>query len=302
MSSLGLNDHHQAAIVNYLRFARYQKNLRLKSVKRSFEDVRTSQLTDDTFTLDEVSDILNGLLSVIMGEVDEELGHAAHTNTLLLMQVFQQAEKWHLKLQADISELENRELLEQIKDFEEHEFAGATRDSDFRHTLRLQPLNESGGTALLNMEIERMNEENEKLKERLKHVESQALTVQKEKSALQAQIDRLKMDSSASKNRSPERSGDEVDELRRQVSGLKTSLDKTSSMTRAEREQMERDLSGTKHELLRIQEMLELAEKELEKKVSQTAPFKNLKQMLQKKNEQMKDLRKRLSKYEKVDD
>src|SRR6218665_2157371 len=44
-----------------------------------------------------------------------------------------------------------RELLEQIKDFEEHEFAGATRDSDFRHTLRLQPLNESGGTALLNM-------------------------------------------------------------------------------------------------------------------------------------------------------
>ena len=36
--------------------------------------------------------------------------------------------------------------------------------------------------------------------------------------------------------------------------------------------------------------------------VSQTAPFKNLKQMLQKKNEQMKDLRKRLAKYEDLDD
>ena len=34
---------------------------------------------------------------------------------------------------------------------------------------------------------------------------------------------------------------------------------------------------------------------ELEKKVSQTAPFRNLKQMLQKKNEQIKDLRRRLS-------
>ena len=37
--------------------------------------------------------------------------------------------------------------------------------------------------------------------------------------------------------------------------------------------------------------------KELEKKVSQTAPFQNLKQMLQKKNDQIKDLRRRLSKY-----
>jgi len=35
--------------------------------------------------------------------------------------------------------------------------------------------------------------------------------------------------------------------------------------------------------------------KELEKKVSQTAPFQNLKQMLQKKNDQIKDLRRRLS-------
>jgi leucine zipper transcription factor-like protein 1 len=42
--------------------------------------------------------------------------------------------------------------------------------------------------------------------------------------------------------------------------------------------------------------------KELEKKVSQTAPFQNLKAMVQKKNDQLKDLRKRLSKYESVDD
>ena len=37
-------------------------------------------------------------------------------------------------------------------------------------------------------------------------------------------------------------------------------------------------------------------QQELEKKVSQTNPFKNLKKMLMKKNEQLKDLRKRLSK------
>ena len=63
---------------------------------------------EDTFTCDEVTEMLEGLLSVVRGEVESELINTAHTNVLLLRQVFQQAEKWHLKLQADISELENR--------------------------------------------------------------------------------------------------------------------------------------------------------------------------------------------------
>ena len=65
-------------------------------------------LVEDTFTVDEVEEMLDGLLTVVRGEVEGELINTAHTNVLLLRQVFQQAEKWHLKLQADISELENR--------------------------------------------------------------------------------------------------------------------------------------------------------------------------------------------------
>jgi len=42
----------------------------------------------------------------------------------------------------------HRELLEQIKDFEEKEFSGvASRETEFKP--RLEPLNESGGSALL---------------------------------------------------------------------------------------------------------------------------------------------------------
>jgi len=70
--------------------------------------LNVDRLTDDTFTIDEVNEMLDSLLSVVRGEVDNELDHTAHTNILLLVQLFQQAEKWHLKLQADISELENR--------------------------------------------------------------------------------------------------------------------------------------------------------------------------------------------------
>lgn len=60
--------------------------------------------------MDEITEMLDGLCAVVRGEVESELINTAHKNTLLLRQLFCQAEKWHLKLQADISELENRYL------------------------------------------------------------------------------------------------------------------------------------------------------------------------------------------------
>ncbi len=66
------------------------------------------RLIEDTYTIDEVIEMLDSLCAVVKGEVELELTNAAHTNVLLLRQLFSQAEKWHLKLQADISELENR--------------------------------------------------------------------------------------------------------------------------------------------------------------------------------------------------
>ncbi len=65
-------------------------------------------VVEDTYTLEEVLEMLESLQSVVRGEVESELINTAHTNVLLLRQVFSQAEKWYLNLQADISELENR--------------------------------------------------------------------------------------------------------------------------------------------------------------------------------------------------
>ena len=52
--------------------------------------------------------MLSGLCSAVKADFELELVNTAHTSALLLKQLFEQAEKWHLKLQADISELENR--------------------------------------------------------------------------------------------------------------------------------------------------------------------------------------------------
>lgn len=296
MSKLGVNEHHQAQVVNYMRFSRYQRGQRLRAVEMCFEELKSSRLDETTYTIDEVTEMLDGLLSVVRGEVEGELDNTAYTNVLLLRQMFQQAEKWHLKLQADISELENRELIETIADFEEREFAGTTRDTDFNSVLRkmkLAPINESGGAALLHMKIEELEKENLKLSE-------QRIQLEKQVKSLGGSV---AVSAAASSVAGGANQNDgEVNDLRKKLASLESDLDSTKRGSANSSNSMEKDLVSTKHELLRIKEMLEMAEKELEKKVSQTNPFKNLKQMLVKKNDQLKELRKRLSKYEKVDD
>ena len=53
-------------------------------------------------------DIKLPLPQAVTNEVETELINSAHTNVLLLQQLFGQGEKWHLNLDTDLSELENR--------------------------------------------------------------------------------------------------------------------------------------------------------------------------------------------------
>ncbi|CAI9724244.1 Hypothetical predicted protein [Octopus vulgaris] len=269
-SVLGLNEHHQAQVVAYMRFVRFHRSQQLRAINSCFNDVKCSRLTEDTYTNYEVEELLDGLLQVIRGDMESELINMAHTNILLLRQMFQQSENWHLKLKADISELENVELLEKIKLFEEQEFSSKKKDSPVR--VKLMPMNESGGSDLLQMRITELEEENARLKQKLSRLEGQK----------------------------PDDDGI-IQDLEKQMTDLKSELQMNKD-TQPKLLAVESDLSDTKQELLKVNEMLELAEKEMEKKVSQTAPFKNLKSMLQKKNEQIKELRQRLSKYEETED
>ncbi|ESO86837.1 hypothetical protein LOTGIDRAFT_128288, partial [Lottia gigantea] len=290
-SELGVNEHHQNQVVNYMRFARYQRGQRLRAVDACFEELQDSRLNDATFTRDEMVDMLDGLLAVVRGEVESELINTAHTNVLMMRQMFQQSEKWHLKLQADISELENRNLLEQIKEFEEREFTGTKRDTDFTPS-KLTPLNETGGTALLHMRIDEITKDNDELRKRLSKYEKVVKSRFKTQ-ALSSDLEKAEAELRARKSNVTQ---EDLEDLHRKMSGLQSDLERTKRAGDDTAANLTHDLSGTKHELLKVREMLEMAEKELEKKVSQTNPFKNLKQMLQKKNDQMKELRKRLSK------
>ncbi|XP_073237079.1 leucine zipper transcription factor-like protein 1 isoform X2 [Porites lutea] len=294
---IGLNEHHQQIVVNYLRFARYGRAQRLRGVDASFEELKDSRLVDDTYTLDEVTDMLDGLCAVVRGEVESELINAAHTNVLLLRQVFSQAEKWHLKLQADISELENRELIEEIAKFEEREFSATKSTSQSKlsklsQATKLEPLNEGSGSALLQMEINRLNEENTKLRERMKTLEGKATSAIGERSKLQADLESTQAALKSKGN------AKEMAELEEQMAAAKMDLKRAKDKGSSHAASLEEELTSSKHEILKLQHDLEEAQKDLTKKFNETTQYKNMKQMLTSKNDQIKDLRGRLRKYE----
>lgn len=280
-----------------MRFARSKRGLRLKTVDSCFQDLKESRLVEETFTADEVSEVLNGLQAVVHSEVESELINTAYTNVLLLRQLFSQAEKWYLKLQSDISELENRELLEQVAEFEKAEFTSSSKKPIMDTAKpKLAPLNEGGTTELLNKEIVRLQEENEKLKTRLKTIEMQATHALDEKSKLERALQDLQLDRGNQKDFI--KAQEDLSDLEDTVAALKSEFEKTLDDKTENQKSLEENLVTARHDLLRVQEQLRMTEKELEKKFQQTAAYRNMKEILTKKNDQIKELRKQLAKYE----
>ena len=64
--------------------------------------------TDDTYTIDEVTEMLNSLESVVRAEIESELIFTAHTNVLLINQILQQAQKQRVEVDVDVFKLEDR--------------------------------------------------------------------------------------------------------------------------------------------------------------------------------------------------
>uniref|UniRef100_A0A0P4WAX0 Leucine zipper transcription factor-like protein 1 n=2 Tax=Scylla TaxID=6760 RepID=A0A0P4WAX0_SCYOL len=246
-------------------------------------------------------ELLDCLGDVVKAEVEGELLHACHTNSLLLTKLFKQAQKWHLTLSADTSDLENQELLEEIKNFEEkegqHGRAGSIPSPKKR---TLAPITEAEGPlALLQAEIQRLMRENADLSHRVQEAEKKVSEVAKGKTEASLNLvvakDELNRIRQSLANRP---TSEDVTELCNEVERMRMQLSNEIEAHEATQDQLAHDLSSSKQNLQQVKAQLQLAEKELEKKFSQTGAFQNMKKMLNKKNEQIKAMRKKLSAYE----
>jgi leucine zipper transcription factor-like protein 1 len=124
-SPFGVSEAHSGVILDFLHFARSRRGRCLKSVEVEFQNLIESRLVEDTFTSEEVKDMVSGLCAVVNGEMETELIHTSHTHSLLVAQLLQQAETWHLNMKVDISALENKELLETLAQYEQQQFSSS---------------------------------------------------------------------------------------------------------------------------------------------------------------------------------
>uniref|UniRef100_A0A8D0L2C9 Leucine zipper transcription factor-like protein 1 n=1 Tax=Sphenodon punctatus TaxID=8508 RepID=A0A8D0L2C9_SPHPU len=202
------------------RFARSKRGLRLKTVDSCFQDLKDSRLVEETFTVDEVTEMLDGLQTVVHSEVESELINTKEHNCNSLLSVV----------------------------------------SSFMILC------------IYNL--------------------FQATSALDEKSKLEKALKDLQMIQGDQKLNTTQ----DISELEETVAALKCQFEKTLNDSTASQKSLEENLVTTKHDLLKVQDQLSMAEKELEKKFQQTAAYRNMKEILTRKNDQMKELRKRLSK------
>ncbi|CAN8013945.1 unnamed protein product [Ixodes persulcatus] len=295
-----LSDAHQTVVVSYLKFAKSQRAQRLKVIDRCFDDVKSSRLLDETYTAEEVNQILDDLCPVIRAEVESELINAVHANVILVRQLCKQAEQWHLQLQADVSELEDGSLIEKIRDFEEHQLtSGRPLQISTSKVTKLSPLEDAHGPGmLLNKEINRLKSENVMLRNRLKDVEGQVSQVLKQKSELVEELKQKQSELRHSIETREKKLDASTEFIEDQMIKVKLEMEESLRKSSESQQNLESDLTLTKHKLLEVQAQLDLAEKELEKKFSQTTAYTNMKKMLSTKNDQIKELRNALATFQ----
>lgn len=290
-SELDVSSHHEKAVLEYLKFTRVRRNQCVRTVVSTFGETMDSRLNEGTFTAEEVKEMMSGLESVVRSDVECELLHIDHTSVLLLKQLCSQADKWHLKLQPDISELQNREMLEEIARVEAQVFSEPLKASKPTRNIVLEPLQDVQGTELLRKQLADLQKENDRLQGKLKETEQAAIVAIRDK-----EVSAAKQKAAVVTSQSQD---SEISKLKQQISELQLQLENSlSNKGGGADDELKQKLLTTTHELLRVTSELDQTKQELDKKFGDTAQYNNLRTMLSSKNAQIKELREKLKKYE----
>lgn len=129
-NELGVNEHHEEIIRHYVRFSSEQKDVGLRSFRAAADDFKRQRLSDEEMmTSNEVNDFLEEFVDILQKEFEQELIHQYRVNALLIKQLFQQAEQWFLKLNPNFDQLENRRLIDLIRDYEQQNLNSKSKGS-----------------------------------------------------------------------------------------------------------------------------------------------------------------------------
>jgi len=280
-----LNSSHKQQLTNYLKFFQSKINEQAKEIEAAFEDSKEMRLLEEMYSKDDVVNIIDGLRDVLQSTIRSEFEKYSHQSALFLRHLFLQAEGHSVTLSVNTAELEDAVLLSGIKKLE-------LEDKKKQTVADLPDVSGSKKLAALG------NAPDVKLVTRLKELEDQHKSLQTRFDKLQQQY----MSTSREANELKE----SKDDLSRQVVDLKRDMTNLQSnntkATFTELETIRGELSRYKRDsedkTKRLETELKATQEQLSDRINKSPQFVQMKQMLQTKNQQLKDARQRVKELE----
>lgn len=315
-----LTDEAQQHVREYLAFLRRKREQMVSEVAAEFKELKETRLFDETYTSSEVGGLLDGLLDAVRANMRRELLEMSHSAALLLVQVLEQLDApgaaGSASVELDIPRTEDGELLRAIAAFENDAAAGgraalAVRAHVGKPVARALPM--LGGSV---RDLDSAKESAAISSEKAMKLQAQLASVLREKSALGAQLE--------AERQKREDAESELAEMRTKVGGTSDAADSAAAMADEMRSKLlaatkERDaarlelyslrekgsgeagpaitaeLERARQEAADLAAKLQASEAALNGRLEMSAPFKNVRTMLAKKNALVKSMRDQLN-------
>jgi len=289
---------HDEQLIDYLRFLRRKRDSAIAEVVAEFNDAKETRLFEDNYSVDEVVQVLDGIVTNVRTVMKRDLQNAGFSSVLLLKQAFEQAEERGIPLSTDVNATEDRNLLDYIAQWDQDIHGGsgaapppmrARATMNSRPAARALPVIGQTQDPKLVADLQSARDDNAELQERFSRLQVQTTAALRDKSAMQAQLDSLA-------HSAPMEAVDaaEVASLRAQVAELQAELDGAHAPPQAGGSGVD-SLMQELHSLQEVNSQLaadlDASRAEASARVERSQQFVNLRQMLAKKNALVRNLR-----------
>eukprot|EP00602_Paraphysomonas_sp_CaronLab_P004072 CAMPEP_0185021446 /NCGR_PEP_ID=MMETSP1103-20130426/4130_1 /TAXON_ID=36769 /ORGANISM="Paraphysomonas bandaiensis, Strain Caron Lab Isolate" /LENGTH=264 /DNA_ID=CAMNT_0027552971 /DNA_START=99 /DNA_END=893 /DNA_ORIENTATION=- len=253
--------------MKYLTFFRAKKESIVRSLANEFEDSKQDRLHEDVFSKDDMIDFADILESQTKAHISHELSVLINMSALAINELLETAQEQGAHVTLDTTSLENQGLIDSIEKMSVDMMPAARKRNVGLVSLKDEAKALQNESKAVREEAERLEESNRMLHQRFSNVQNDASMLLREKTALQ----------------------NEVADLKRRLAAAE----------RGNESNAKGGADGFLQERIeRLEEELSLERESNQKRVADTPQFQQMRKMMQSQNQKIRDLRRRLDRYE----
>lgn len=263
-----LTIENKEQVIKYLKFFRAKKESILRALGNEFDDTKADRINDNMFSREDMEEYSDFLQSQCQAQITHDISVLINMSALAINALLESSQEQGAAVELDITALENQGLLDSIERMS-MEVAPSGRRATSLVSLKDEAKAMKDESKAVKDEASRLADSNRMLQQRFSAVQEDASNLAREKKEMQREIDRLvrQLETAEHSVRSYEHSS-------------KGNHDDSASRIR----DLEEDLAEERRNNTA--------------RVSETPQFLQMKKLMQSQNQKIRDLRRRLDRYE----